>query len=34
MSRQLRRSDADASVVLNQAMPPFEWPTSGVASAP
>ena len=25
----LRRSDADAAVVLNRAMPPFEWPVAG-----
>ncbi len=25
----LRRSNADAAVVVNQAMPPFEWPVAG-----
>ena len=25
----LRRSDADAAVVVNLAMPPFEWPVAG-----
>jgi hypothetical protein len=27
----LRRSDGDASVALNRAMPSFEWPVSGPA---